>query len=155
MARFNYDEGMLRAGQKEAAHELVLYEFSSTKETPDMPKRKTKQQIADEIGVSRKTLHEWDTMDTNFIAYKNKVASDFLNSQLPLVYGMLVKGVKGGSMRAIEIFMKRIGDLDTRSEITINDGANGGQTFDEREAQLRERLKQLEVEKVEKKAEKE
>lgn len=140
MSRFGYDESKLRPGQREAAHELVMYEFSPKKGTDEFPGRKTKQQIADDVGVSRKTLHEWDTKDTNFIAYKNKVASDMLNSMTPLVYAELMANVRRGSMRAIETFMKRIGDLDSRSEVTLNDNTAGAMTLEERKADLERRL---------------
>jgi len=144
MSRFKYDESKLRPKQREAAHEMVLYEFSPKRATEEFPARKTKQQIADELGITRKTLHDWDTKDTNFIAYKNKVASDMLNSMLPLVYSQLMNNVRNGSMRAIEVFMKRIGDLDSRSEVVVHDANSGGQSFEERKRELEERLKQTE-----------
>lgn len=146
MARFDYDESKLRPKQREAAHELVLYEFSSSKGSDEFPPRKTKKRIAEELGITRKTLHAWDTKDTNFIAYKNKVASDMLNSMLPLVYSQLMRNVRNGSMRAIEVFMKRIGDLDSRSEIVVNDASGGGQTFEERKREIQERLERMKEE---------
>lgn len=147
MARFNYDESKLRPMQKEAAHELVMYEFMPKKATDEFPKRKTKQQIAEELGITRKTLHEWDTKDTNFIAYKNKVASDMLNSMTPLVYAKLMDNVRNGSMRAIETYMKRIGDLDNRSEITVHDNSNNAETFKEREEEIKRRLQEMQAHK--------
>src|SRR5690625_5048434 len=110
-ARFQYDETLFKPGQRRAAIMLVEYEFASNGE------RKTMQEIADECGVSRRTLYNWNTKDQNFIAYKGAIASDFLDTQTAFVYRKLIDSVSNGSMKAIETFMKRIGDLDNRSEV--------------------------------------
>jgi hypothetical protein len=132
---FTYDESKFKAGQREAALAMVEYEFS--------PKgnRKTKQDIADEIGISRKTLHNWNTQDQNFINYKNAIASDFMDSSLAFVYKKLLDSIERGSVRGMELYMKRIGDLADQNEITIRDErSEDGKTFEEREADLLKRL---------------
>lgn len=131
---FGYDETKFKQGQRLAGILLVEYEFANKDE------RRTKQDIADEVGVARKTLHQWDTKDANFIAYKNALASDYLNSHLAFVYRKLLEGIDKGSMKGMEIFLKRIGDLDSKSEVTINNGSGSDQSFDERKAALLERL---------------
>lgn len=131
--RFNFDESRLKRGQKEAAALLVEYDFSPKDE------RKTKQEIADLIGLSRKQLYIWESSDENFIAYKNYVAAKYTDSHLPAVYAQLIKGISNGSMKGIELFLKRIGDLNDKSEVTINNGANE-LSFEERRKQLLERL---------------
>lgn len=50
--RFQFDERKLRPGQRQAAALLVEYEFAKKSE------RKTKEQIAEEVGISRKQIHE-------------------------------------------------------------------------------------------------
>lgn len=132
--RFGFDETKFRPGQREAALALVEYEFEG-----DRTKRKTKQEIADEIGISRQQLHAWNTRDQNFIAYKNYLASEFLDSHLAFVYRKMLEGIDKGSMKGIELYLKRIGDLDNRSEITVNQGDNE-QSFEERKAAILERL---------------
>lgn len=131
--RFNFDESRLKRGQKEAAAALVEYEFSPKDE------RKTKQEIADLVGISRKQLYVWESSDDNFIAYKNYVAAKFADSHLPLVYAQLIRGINNGSMKGIELFLKRVGDLNDKSEVTINTGANE-KSFEERKAELLARL---------------
>lgn len=138
--KFNYDTTKFKAGQREAALALVEYEFTPKKGTEDGTQRKTKQQIADEIGVTRKTLHNWEFHDPNFIAYKNYLASEFMDSHLAFVYRKLLDGIAQGSMRGVETFLKRIGDMDTNSDITIHQGAGDNQTFEERKAAILERL---------------
>ncbi len=129
---FIYDESKFLPKQREAAIALVEYEFTPKKE------RKTKEQIAEEIGVSRKTLHNWDTKDSNFINYKNYLASEFMDSHLALVYKKLIDSIERGSVRGIEVYLKRIGDLDTHTEVTIKDESD--KSFEERKAALLERL---------------
>lgn len=131
--KFNFDEARFKPKQREAAIELVEYEFATKDE------RKGKQQIADELGITRATLHKWDTKNSNFIAYKNYLASEFIDSNLAFVYKKLLDSISNGSVRGIETFLKRIGDLDTNSEVTIKqDGAE--QSFDERKTAILDRL---------------
>lgn len=135
---YGFDESKFLPKQREAAIALVEYEFS------DIKKRKTKQEICDEIGISRMTLHNWDKQDQNFIAYKNYLAADFFDSYLPFVYRKMIDGISNGSMKGIELFLKRYGDLDNRSEVTINDGGGSDMSHDERKEELLKRLAQSE-----------
>lgn len=129
---FKYDEAKFLPKQREAAIALVEYEF-----TPK-GQRKTKEEIAEDLGVSRKTLHNWDTRDSNFIAYKNYLSSEFMDSHLALVYKKLIESIERGSVKGIEVYLKRIGDLDTHTEVTINNG--GEKSFEERKAALLARI---------------
>lgn len=131
--RFKFDETKFLPKQREAALALVEYEFT--------PKghRKTKQEIADELGIARKTLHNWDTRDDNFINYKNYLASDFMDSKMAFVYNKLIESIDRNSVRAMELYMKRIGDLADKQEVTFKqDGDN--MTAEERRAELLKRL---------------
>lgn len=135
MARqFEYDETKFKPLQREAAIALVEYEF-----TPK-GQRKTKQEIADEIGITRQGLHKWDTQDKNFIAYKNSLAADFTDSNTAFVYSKLIDSIGRGSVRGIELFMKRIGDLADQQELTIKQ--EGNMTFEERREDLMKRLQE-------------
>lgn len=135
MARqFEYDETKFKPLQREAAIALVEYEF-----TPK-GQRKTKQEIADELGITRQGLHKWDTQDQNFIAYKNSLAADFTDSNTAFVYSKLIDSIGRGSVRGIELFMKRIGDLADQQELTIKQ--EGAMTFEERREDLMKRLQE-------------
>lgn len=135
MARvFQYDETQLRPGQREAAMLLVEYEFTPHGE------RKTQEEIAKEVGISRRTLYSWNHHDPNFIAYKNSLASQMLDSELAFVYKKLLEGIKNGSMKGIETYLKRIGDLDRRDEITVHQGDGDALSFEERREELLARL---------------
>lgn len=136
---YGFDESKFLPKQREAALMLVEYEFA------DKAERKTKLQICEELDICRMTLHNWDKSDQNFIAYKNYLAADFFDSYLPFVYKKMIDGIGNGSMKGIELFLKRYGDLDNRSEVTINDGG-GNKSHAERKAELMDRLESRETE---------
>lgn len=129
---FKFDESKLLQGQREAAIALIEQEF-----TPKA-QRKTKEALAEELGISRKTLYNWDTRDTNFINYKNYLASDFMDSHLSLVYRKLIESIERGSVKGIELYLKRIGDLDQHSEVTLRQ--DGELSLEERKQALLARL---------------
>src|SRR5690625_2625110 len=134
--RHGYDETKFKPGQREAGIAMVEYEFTGKNE------RKTLEEIANEVKVSRMTLHNWNHYDNNFIAYKNYLAAKFFDGHLAFVYKKMLDGINDGSMKGIELFLKRIGDLDTRSEVTINEGRGGSdeETPEERQKALLARL---------------
>lgn len=132
---FNFDEAKLRPKQREAALALIEKEFA------DKGERKSNDQIAEDLGITRMTLYNWDTRDRNFIEYKNYLAADFFDSYLPFVYKKLIDGIHHGSMKGIEIFLKRRGELDSRSEVTVTAALDDDMTFEERKADLMARLK--------------
>lgn len=132
-SKFIFDETKLKPGQREAAALLVEAEFTPRES------RKHKEEIAEEVGITRMTLYRWENNDANFIAYKNYLASDVMDSHLPLVYARLIGIINQGNAKGIELFLKRIGDLDTKSEVTVRDG---GQelSYEDRRKELLARL---------------
>lgn len=129
-----FDESKLRPKQREVALALVEREFAPKDE------RRTKEEIANEYEISRMSLHRWETGDSNFIAYKNHLADQFMDSHLSEVYKKLLEGITNGSMKGIELYLKRIGKLDSKTEITLDD-KRSGESLEERKAALLERLK--------------
>src|SRR5699024_12551525 len=94
--------------------------------------------------VTRKPIRESCWRDRNFIVYKIYLAADFFDAYFPMVYSKMIEGISNGSMKGIELYLKRIGDLDSRSEVTVNNGSNDNESFDERKAALLERLNESE-----------
>lgn len=132
---FLFDETKFRPGQQKAALLLTERDFLSKDE------RKSLEEIAQECGVTRVTLWNWTTKDSNFIAYKNYLASEMMDSQLSFVYSKLMDIIGEGNAKGIEMFLKRIGDLDTRTDVTVNDNRQeSDQSFEERRAELMKRL---------------
>lgn len=132
MAKKPFDEGKMKAGQREAALRLTENEFADKKE------RKTKQEIADELGIARMTLYRWEHEDENFIAFKNYLADTFLRSFFPTVVRKHMEGINLGSAKLIELFYKKFGMLAADQQIiTIDDGSDSPE---ERAKRLAERL---------------
>lgn len=137
--QFKYDETRFKPKQREAALALVEREFA------DKKARKTKQEIADDCDTTMMTLWRWENHDANFIAYKNHLASEFMDSRLAFVYGKLLDVIEGGNTKGIELFLKRIGDLDTKTDITVNQQKDD-ESQEERIAKLKARLEAVDEE---------
>lgn len=132
--QFKFDEAKFKPKQREVALALVEREFA------DKKARKSKGDIAEENGITTMTLWRWENHDPNFIAYKNHLASEFMDSRLAFVYARLIDVIADGNTKGMELFLKRIGDLDTKTDLTINKSRDE-KTQDERLAELQERLK--------------
>lgn len=136
--QYSYDETKLRPKQREVALALVEYEFDDRPQGEKM----TKKEIADSFGMTRQGIYKWETQDKNFIAYKNSLAADFFDSQLSFVYKRMLEGIDRGSMKGIELFLKRIGDLDRDDRLTLEQsGGSDDKTAAERSAELLARIK--------------
>lgn len=109
-------EAKLTEQQKKAAYMLVENDLKPNKD----PGKLTYEQIAEEVGVSYKTVWSWRTQNRNFIAYKNEIADDFLSDKRSRVYGQLLKLIDGEqpSVKAIDLFMRRFGLLTEKQVIT-------------------------------------
>lgn len=130
---FKYDEARFKPKQREVALALVEREFADKKE------RKSKGDIAEDNGITVMTIWRWENHDANFIAYKNHLASEFMDSRLAFVYGKLLEVIGSGNTKGIELFLKRIGDLDTKTDININQSRDE-ESQEERLAKLKARL---------------
>lgn len=131
---FKFEEARFKPKQREVALALVEREFAEKKN------RKTKEAIAEEHGTTMMTIWRWENHDANFIAYKNHLASEFMDSRLAFVYSKLIDVIGDGNTKGIELFLKRIGDLDTKTDLTINNQKDD-ETQEERLAKLQARLK--------------
>jgi hypothetical protein len=128
-------EAKLTEQQKKAAYMLVENDLKSNKD----PLKLTYEQIADEIGVSYKTIWSWRTQNRNFIAYKNEISDDFLSDKRSRVYGQLLKLIEGEqpSVKAIDLFMRRFGLL-TEKQIIATEDASGSRSNDDLAKELEE-----------------
>ena len=113
-------EAKLTAQQRKAALMLVENELLETGD------KRTQEDIAEEVGVSYKTIWSWRTQNRNFIAYKNEIADDFLSDKRDRVYGQLMKLINAPqpSVKAIDLFMRRHGLLTDRQVTETLDGAS-------------------------------
>lgn len=105
--------------QAQAAVKLVENSFAGRE-------RKTLEEIAEELGVSRTTLWTW-SKDVNFIRYKEALADQLLRDNIDLANGQLLALIRGDftanktpSIKALELFYKLSGKLVEKKEITTN-----------------------------------
>jgi hypothetical protein len=128
-------EAKLTEQQKKAAFMLVENDLKSNRD----PSKLTYEQIAEEIGVSYKTVWSWRTQNRNFIAYKNEISDDFLSDKRSKVYGQLIKLIEGEqpSVKAIDLFMRRFGLL-TEKQIIATEDNSGSRSNDDLAKELEE-----------------
>jgi hypothetical protein len=128
-------EAKLTEQQKKAAYMLVENDLKPNKD----PLKLTYEQIADEIGVSYKTIWSWRTQNRNFIAYKNEISDDFLSDKRSRVYGQLLKLIEGEqpSVKAIDLFMRRFGLL-TEKQITVTEDGSSSRSNEDLAKELEE-----------------
>jgi DNA-binding XRE family transcriptional regulator len=126
-------EAKLDARKRKAAYLLVENEL---RETGD---KRTQDDIAEEVGVTSKTIWEWKTKDSVFIEYKNALADDFLSEKRAYVYGQMMKLIGGSqpSVKAIDLFMRRFGLLTEKQVITTEE-VSGNRSNDDLAKELEE-----------------
>lgn len=128
-------EAKLTAQQRKAAYLIVENELKDNKDETKLEY----QQIAEEVGVTYKTIWEWRTKNRNFIDYKNLIADDFLADKRALVYGQLLKLIDGAqpSVKAIDLYLRRHGLLTDKTVIEQDNG-EGARTDADLERELGE-----------------
>jgi hypothetical protein len=126
-------EAKLDARKQKAAYLLVENELMEAGE------KRTQEEIAEEIGVTSKTIWSWKTTDPVFIEYKNAIADDFLSEKRAFVYAQLLKTISGPqpSIKGIDVFMRRFGLL-TEKQIIATEDASGTRSNDDLAKELEE-----------------
>lgn len=126
-------EAKLTAQQRKAAYMLVENELR------DSGDKRSQEEIAEEIGVTYKTVWSWRTKNKTFIEYKNLIADDFLADKRDQVYGQLMKLITGSqpSVKAIDLFMRRFGLLTDKTVIEQDTG-EGARTNEDLAKELEE-----------------
>lgn len=126
-------EAKLDARKQKAAYLLVENELMEAGE------KRTQEDIAEEIGVTSKTIWSWKTTDPVFIEYKNAIADDFLSEKRAFVYGQLMKLISGPqpSVKGIDLWMRRFGLL-TEKQVVVNEEASGSRSNEDLARELEE-----------------
>jgi hypothetical protein len=126
-------EAKLDTRKRLAAYLLVENELRETGE------KRTQEAIAEEVGVSYKSLWEWKTKDSVFIEYKNALADDFLAEKRAYVYGQLMKLIGGSqpSVKALDLYLRRFGLL-TEKQVVVNEDAGGSRSNEDLASELAE-----------------
>ncbi|MEK5308321.1 phBC6A51 family helix-turn-helix protein [Bacillus sp. FSL M8-0326] len=132
MSRIKQLEAQLSFEKRKAAQACALNEIM-----PEGGEKKTQEQLAEELGMSRMGLYRWRTQDPAFIEYMNLLADDMLSSHRSEVYGQLMRLIKGQqpSVKAIDLFMKRFGLLTEKQIITDSTTADESSADIQKEAE--------------------
>ncbi|SDZ04947.1 Helix-turn-helix of insertion element transposase [Thermoactinomyces sp. DSM 45891] len=136
-------EAKLTAQQRRAAILLVENELETEN-------KKTYEEIAEEVGITRMGLYKWRTQNRAFIEYKNLLADDILSSMRPLVYKQLLRTIMGSqpSIKGIDIFMRRFALL-TDKQVTEDHGSSEKRSNEAIQKELEELDSMLEEKKTE------
>lgn len=126
-------EARLDGRQIKAALLCVEREFAAEED------RKSFDEIAEEIGVSRQSLFKWRTQNRAFIDYSNLLADDFLSADRAFVYRQLMKTIAGSqpSVKGIDLYFKRHGLITQQVAVETKD-AGATRTNDELAQDLEE-----------------
>lgn len=101
--------------QMNAAQILVDNEFAGKQ-------KRTYEEIAEEIGVTARTLYEW-RKNRAFLLYQNYITDNAIDSFMPTAIAKLQESIEGRSnngipsMKALELYFKLSGRLIDRKEI--------------------------------------
>jgi hypothetical protein len=117
MATLNDLKERLTSQQQMAVHLLVANEFAGKD-------KKTQDELAEEIGISRQWLHNWRTENMDFIRYQTALTDVKLESYRTLVDAKLMHLIEKGAsnngippIKALELYYKLSGRLVERSEV--------------------------------------
>lgn len=126
-------EARLTPQQIKAAFLLVENDLRDTGD------KRTQEDIAEEVGVTYKTIWSWRKSNRNFIDYKNEIADDFLAEYRSGVYGQLMRLINGSqpSVKAIDLYLKRFGLL-TEKQVTVTGDAGGSRSNEDLAKELDE-----------------
>lgn len=126
-------EAKLDAAQKKAVYLLIENELLPKKE------QRTKESIAEEVGVTYKTIWSWSKRNKDFIEFKNIIADEYLESNRNRVNAQLMKLIDGEqpSVKALDLYFRRFGLLTERKQIEVDNG-EGSRTNDDLARELAE-----------------
>lgn len=94
--------------QVQAARLLAL------KETGE---KRTIKDIAEEVGVDQRSIYRWKE-DPEFCEMVNDIADRYMDGFLSEAYAHLRKQVRNGSVKAMELYLKRMGKLIEKREVS-------------------------------------
>ncbi|MDA2128671.1 hypothetical protein BK703_16940 [Bacillus thuringiensis serovar silo] len=135
-------ESRLNLKQREAALLLVENEMNIEGD------RKTQEELANELGITRMCLYKWRTQNKSFIDYKNMIADEFFSEKRDFVYRQLLRTISGSqpSIKGIDLFLRRHGLLTDKKVIEDNsaDGAKSNADLEKELAEISALIKDKE-----------
>lgn len=77
----------------------------------------TNEQIAQAVGVDKRTLYRWKN-DKKWMEMYNELCEQEMDEFLGEAYKYLKKSIRSGSIKGMELYLKRSGKLIDRKEVT-------------------------------------
>lgn len=137
-------EERLSADQLKAVYMLLDNELAAEGD------KLTQDEIAEACNVHRATLYRWRTQNQDFIDYRREVMQNYISDMSGLFLKSLRKSIVGTngtpSMKALDLFAKIEGLVDSTNKVDVNIGS-GGRSNDDLEdelAKLEEQLAEME-----------
>jgi hypothetical protein len=81
-----------------------------------MRERHTHAEIAEEIGVTERTLYRWKDLP-GLTREVSRLSREMLSDELPEIYGALVRSAKSGSFQHIKLALEVSGEHVDKQEI--------------------------------------
>ena len=108
----------LSAKQQKAVYMLIENEMAATAD------QKTQEELAEEIGISRKVLWEWRKKNQAFIEFKKEVAKDYLADGVGIFARQLMRSMEGKnpSQKALDLYAKMMGFIKSEHSVEISQG---------------------------------
>lgn len=132
-------EAQLTPQQRKAANLMAENEWAGILEGVE---KKTMQEIADEIGVGRRTLYEWRDKQ-NFVDYLNYVSDTQFSAMRSTANAAVMRLIKSGSVKALDLFYKRHGLLTSVTE--IKDSREGDEPKRKTDDEIRKEIADLDA----------
>ena len=108
--------------------------------------RMSQDEIAAECNVNRSTLYRWRTQNQDFIDYRREVTRNYISDMSGVFLKSLRKSIEGTngtpSMKALDLFAKVEGFVQTTNQLDVNIGG-GGRSNDDLEDELAKLEEQL------------
>src|SRR5699024_970747 len=137
-------EERLNADQLKAVYLLLDNELKSEGD------RMTQEEIAAKCNTHRATLYRWRTQNQDFIDYRREVTRNYISDMSGLFLKSLRRSIEGTngapSMRALDLFAKVEGFVDTTNKVDVNlgSGERSNDDLEDELAKLDEQLAELE-----------
>lgn len=137
-------EAALTPQKQKAAQLIVNNDWALI--THEDGRKKTMQEIADELSIARSTLYEWKA-EEEFIAYVNYLTDVQLAAMRSEVNVAIMRSIRGSqpSIKALELYMKRFALLQNvdivMSDKDKSDGGTDVEALKERIEALKARRK--------------
>lgn len=104
--------------QKIAEKPLSIKQLKTIELLMDIENPRTKKQVANEVGVSERTLYNW-FKDPRFLEALNRYADEFIRRSKFLINRQLLKLASEGDIQAIRLYYDLIGNLRDLGTLTI------------------------------------